>query len=96
MGKKENKLKDTQVFYYGFQYHMRALALILASVNHFNLERAKDIANWGAEVNINKGEMIKSLIPLYKKWTGNCHTLSTGKRRGKLWGNTIPNSKNYF
>lgn len=67
--------------------------LILTSVNHFNLERAKDIANWGAEGNINKGEMINSLIPLYKKWTGNCHTLSTGKRRGKLWGNTIPNSK---
>lgn len=68
---------------------MRALALILACVNHFNLARPKDIAHWGAEGGINKGEMTKSLIPLYKKWTGNCHTWSTGKEDGKLWGCTI-------
>jgi len=53
---------------------MRTLALILACVNHFNLTRKKDIANWGAAVGIHEGEMIKSLIPLYKEWTGNCHT----------------------
>lgn len=51
---------------------MRMLVLILASVNHFNLARTKDISNWSAEGGINEGEMIKSLISLYK-WTGNCH-----------------------
>lgn len=50
-----------------FQYHMRVLALILACVNHFNITRAKDIANWSREGDVSEGEMIKSLITFYKK-----------------------------